>query len=227
MALVFGHQGLDLRQFPDLMPQRLRITAGEFLATTSAFGQFESLHVVALVAGNQRSFVFFMAGLPAAFRLRFLLRRLRSGVRMLVAESHLPCPDQFVENRAPGRERLPLMLSPLSGSRPCAPVMKMDSYYSRCQECCSCFTVGVLHFGFRSRRLRTRTLSRCITSHALLNKLSPAVSIKRFSTHVIFVILSYQLFLAQAPSSRLYRLDRLERTFTRSPALRMACDRST
>ena len=85
MALVFGHQRLDLGQFPYLMPQRLRVAARELRPTTSAFGRFERLHVVALVGWNQRSFVFLMAGLPATFLLRFSFRRLRPGVRMLRA----------------------------------------------------------------------------------------------------------------------------------------------
>ena len=170
MPLVFGHLRLDLGQFPHLMPQRLRVAARELRAATSAFGRFERLHVVALVGGNQRSFVFLVAGLPAAFLLRFAFRRLRPGVRMLragrqrgvlrrlafrlpfqrldprlqfrvvrqqrandrlgfgrlasndffsdsrrhatvVAECRPPCPDQFIENRVPGCERLPSLLS--------------------------------------------------------------------------------------------------------------------
>ena len=85
MPLVFGHMRLDLGQFPHLMPQRLGVVARELRATTSAFGRFEWLHVVALVGGNQRSFVFLVAGLPAAFFLRLAFRRLRLGVRMLRA----------------------------------------------------------------------------------------------------------------------------------------------
>ena len=85
MALVFGHMWLDLGQFPHLMPQRLRVAARELRATTSAFGRFEWLHVVALVGWNQRSFVFLVAGLPAAFLLRLAFRRLRPGVWMLRA----------------------------------------------------------------------------------------------------------------------------------------------
>ena len=46
----------------NLMPQRLGGVAREFRSTTTAFGRLEPLHVVALVDGNQRSFVFLVAG---------------------------------------------------------------------------------------------------------------------------------------------------------------------
>ena len=85
MALVFGHQRLDLGQFPYLMPQRFRVAARKLLATSSAFGRFERLHVGALMGWNQWSFVFFVAGLPTTFLLRFTFRRLGPGVRMLRA----------------------------------------------------------------------------------------------------------------------------------------------
>ena len=65
------------------MPQRFRVAAGELRTTTSAFGRFERLHVVALVGGNQRSFVFLMAGLPATLLLRLASGRLGPGVWML------------------------------------------------------------------------------------------------------------------------------------------------
>jgi DNA helicase HerA-like ATPase len=123
------------------------------------------MHVVAFIAGNQRSFMLFVAGLPAASLLGFSFRRLRPSVRMsrtgrqrrilrrlalrlpfqrldprlqfhvvcqkrandrlgfrrltsndlfsdsrrhatVVAKRRPPCPDQFMENRVPGRERL-------------------------------------------------------------------------------------------------------------------------
>jgi hypothetical protein len=67
------------------MPQRLRVAARELRTTTSAFGWFERLHIVALVGWNQRSKVFLMAGLPATFLLGFSFRRLRPDVRMLRA----------------------------------------------------------------------------------------------------------------------------------------------
>ena len=43
------------------MPQRIRIVARELRSTASALARLESLHVVALVGGNQRPFVFFVA----------------------------------------------------------------------------------------------------------------------------------------------------------------------
>ena len=85
MALAFGHKRFDLGQFPYLMPQRFRVAARELCTTTSAFGRFERLRVVALVGWNQRPFVFLMAGLPATFLLGFSFRRLRPGMRMLRA----------------------------------------------------------------------------------------------------------------------------------------------
>ena len=85
MPLVLGHVRLDLGHFPDLMPQRLRVAARELRAAASALGRLESLHVVAFVGWNQRSFVLFVAGLAAAFLFGFSLRRLRPGVRMLRA----------------------------------------------------------------------------------------------------------------------------------------------
>ena len=85
MPLVFGHQRLDLRQFPDLMSQRLGVVAAELRAATAAFGRFEPLHVVAVFSRNQWTFVFVVAWLPATFLLGFSFRRLRPGVRMLAA----------------------------------------------------------------------------------------------------------------------------------------------
>ena len=67
------------------MPQRLGVAARELRPATSALGRLERLHVVALVGGNQGSFVFLVAGLPAAFLLRLAFRRLRPGVGMLRA----------------------------------------------------------------------------------------------------------------------------------------------
>ena len=85
MALVFGHARPDLRQFPDLVSQRLGVVARELRPATSALGRLERLHVVALVAWNQRPFVFLVAGLPAAFLLRLSPGRLRPCVGMLRA----------------------------------------------------------------------------------------------------------------------------------------------
>ena len=49
MPLIFGHDRLDLGEFPDLMPQRFRVAARELRAATSALGRSQRLHVVALV----------------------------------------------------------------------------------------------------------------------------------------------------------------------------------
>jgi hypothetical protein len=182
MALVFGHLRLDVGQFPHLMPQRLRGAAAELRSTTSAFSRFEQLHAVAFVAGNQRSFMLFVAGLPTAFRPGFPFRRMRPGMWILrtgrqrgvlrrlaligrskasilafnsalsasrtrmiawtsggwrvMISSVIPgdrpllspntamrcthddlCPDQFIENRVPGRERLRFGVTIKEGSQ--------------------------------------------------------------------------------------------------------------
>ena len=70
---------------PDLMPQRLRVAAQELRPATSAFARLYLLHVVALVGGNQRSLVFLVARLTAAFPLGLLFSRPRSGMGMLAA----------------------------------------------------------------------------------------------------------------------------------------------
>ena len=70
MPLVFGHVRLDLGQFPHLMPQGCGIAAGEFLAAASALSRLERLHVVAVLGGDQRSLMFFVPRLSAAFLLR-------------------------------------------------------------------------------------------------------------------------------------------------------------
>ena len=85
MALIFGHDRLDLGQFPDLMPQRFLVVARELCAATSAFVRFQPFHVVAFITGNQRSLMLFMAWLSAAFLLGFSFRQLRFGVRMPAA----------------------------------------------------------------------------------------------------------------------------------------------
>src|SRR3989304_123914 len=55
MTLVLGDVRLDLRQFPNLMPQRLRVAAGQLLAATPALGRFERLPPLALVGGTERA----------------------------------------------------------------------------------------------------------------------------------------------------------------------------
>jgi len=74
MPLVLGHMRLDLRQFPDLVPQRLGVAPGELLAAASALGRLQRLHLVAVLGGDQRSLVFLMPRLSAPFLLRPTLR---------------------------------------------------------------------------------------------------------------------------------------------------------
>ena len=85
MPLVLGDVRLDFWQFPQLMPQRLRVAAAELRAATPALGGPQPLHVVALVCGNQGSLVFLVAGLPAPFLLGLAFPRLRPGVPMPAA----------------------------------------------------------------------------------------------------------------------------------------------
>src|SRR3990172_1843925 len=107
MPLVLGHDGLDLGQFPHLVPQRLRVAARELLATTPTFSRLEWLHAVAVFGGNQRPLVLFVAGLPATLLLRLAFGRLRPGVRMLRARRQrrvlrrltLPLPFQLLDPR--------------------------------------------------------------------------------------------------------------------------------
>ena len=83
MPLILGDDRLDLGQFPHLMPQRLRVAARELRPAAAALGRPQRLHVVTLVAGDQRSLMFLVAGLPATFLLRLASGRLRPGVGML------------------------------------------------------------------------------------------------------------------------------------------------
>src|SRR3990172_6462293 len=83
MTLVFGDVRLDLGKLPDLMPQRLGIAAAEPLTAAAALGRLEFLHLVAVLAGNQRPLVLRVSRLtaPPLLRLPFLDHRL--GVEML------------------------------------------------------------------------------------------------------------------------------------------------
>ena len=65
MQLIFGNDRLDRRQLPDLMPQRLRIGAGETLTAVSTGLRPTRDDVLALVAGNEFTFVLGVTGLAA------------------------------------------------------------------------------------------------------------------------------------------------------------------
>jgi hypothetical protein len=82
MQLIFSHVRLDLGQFPDLMPARLGIVAGQFRAAAATLRGLHRLNVIALFGGNEWSLVLRMARLSAALLLGFGLSR-RLGVRML------------------------------------------------------------------------------------------------------------------------------------------------
>jgi hypothetical protein len=84
MPLIFGDMGLDLGQFPDLVPSRLRVAARELSAATPALDRLQRLHVVALFGGDEGPLVLLVAGLPALLLFGARPRR-RPGVRMLNA----------------------------------------------------------------------------------------------------------------------------------------------
>ena len=66
MPLVFGDDRLDFGQFPDLMPQRLRIDAGSVRRPQRRqLRRHTRDHVLALLDGNQRPFVLGVARLAA------------------------------------------------------------------------------------------------------------------------------------------------------------------
>ena len=78
MPLVLGNQRLDLRQFPHLMPHRIRVGTDEFFAATSTRSRLARDDVRAIFNRNERPLCLAMSRLPAAvlLRLGFLPRRL-------------------------------------------------------------------------------------------------------------------------------------------------------
>ena len=66
MLLVFRHMGFDFGKFPHLMPQRLRVCAGELLAATSALLGFQRLDIVTLFGRQECSLVLGVPWLPTA-----------------------------------------------------------------------------------------------------------------------------------------------------------------
>jgi hypothetical protein len=76
MPLVFRDQRLDLGNFPDLVPQRFRVTASERFTTPPTCLGFERDDGLTLLGGNQRPFVFGMSRLTAGLLAgRLALRR--------------------------------------------------------------------------------------------------------------------------------------------------------
>ncbi len=85
MLLVFRDLGLDERKFPDLVTQRFRIFTLKSLASSPAGFWKEGDDFVAFLGGNERPFMFGVAGLPATFFLGLLFVAWRLGVWMLGA----------------------------------------------------------------------------------------------------------------------------------------------
>ena len=82
VALIFGDDGKNLGQFPDLMAQRLGVGAAEGFATTSA-GRRQARHDdLALLDGDQGAFVFGVSGLAAALAALGAFGSRRLGVRV-------------------------------------------------------------------------------------------------------------------------------------------------
>jgi hypothetical protein len=85
MTLIFADQRLDLRDLPDLMPQRRGIRTGKCSAAATAIHGLAGDDFLALLAGNQRPLVFGMPRLAAPWLWRLGLRPRWLGVRMLAA----------------------------------------------------------------------------------------------------------------------------------------------
>ena len=83
MALVFGDPGLDLRQFPNLVPQGLGIGAAQGCSAAATGRRHAGDDLLALFSGEERPLVFGVARLAAgaAWRLRRGAGRL--GMRVL------------------------------------------------------------------------------------------------------------------------------------------------
>jgi hypothetical protein len=85
VPLILRHVPLDWRQFPNLMPPRLGVTAGQLRAATTALGGLQPVDFVALVRWQQGPLVLGVTRLPAALLLRLWFGRNGLGVRMLRA----------------------------------------------------------------------------------------------------------------------------------------------
>ena len=82
VPLVFGDQGLHLRQFPNLMAERCGIGAGQRGTTTSAGRRYTRDDVTTLLDRQEWPLVLGMTGLGASAPSRFGLDPWRLGVRM-------------------------------------------------------------------------------------------------------------------------------------------------
>ncbi len=97
VQLILGHQGFDFGDFPDLVPQRLRIRASQRFATAAAGLGDEGNNVRTVFDGNQRPFVLGMARLTARLLTAHSLLRRRPAMRMLAAGRQRRIPRSFVE----------------------------------------------------------------------------------------------------------------------------------
>ena len=82
MPLVFGDAGLDFRQFPNLVPQGLRIGAAQGCSATAAGRRHTRDDLLALFSGEQRPLVLGVARLTAGTSCRFPRMTHRLGVRV-------------------------------------------------------------------------------------------------------------------------------------------------
>jgi hypothetical protein len=82
MALVFGDDGEDFGQFPNLMAEGLGVVAGQGLAAASAGRRPTGHDGLTFFDGDQGPFVFDVTGLAAGRASRAALGARRFGVRM-------------------------------------------------------------------------------------------------------------------------------------------------
>jgi hypothetical protein len=79
-SAVFGDEGFNLRQLPNLMPQRFGIGSAQRSAAASAFRRQARDDGLTLFGRQQRAFVFAVTGLSALVALRLGFGPYRLGV---------------------------------------------------------------------------------------------------------------------------------------------------
>ena len=82
MALVFSDAGLDFRQFPNLVPQRLGIGAGQGCSAAATGRRHAVDDLLALFSGEERPLVLGVARLAAGAAWRFRRVADRLGMRV-------------------------------------------------------------------------------------------------------------------------------------------------
>ena len=86
MPLIFGHDRLDVGQFPDLMANRFGVRTRQRLAASTAGVGHKPNDIVTLLWRNQFSVMLLMSLLPATFSLLAISPgTFRFGMRMLCA----------------------------------------------------------------------------------------------------------------------------------------------